>query len=29
MHIYLSSNKILCDNLVFMVVYEYSDVERG
>ena len=29
MHIYLSSNKILCNNLVFTVVYEYSNVERG
>ena len=26
---YLSSNKILCDNLAFTVVYEYSNVERG
>ena len=26
---YLSSNKILCDDLAFMVVYEYSNVERG
>ena len=29
MHSYLSSNKILCDNLVFTVVYECSNVERG
>ena len=26
---YLSFNKILCDNLAFTVVYEYSNVERG
>ena len=26
---YLSSNKILCDNFTFTVVYEFSDLERG
>ena len=26
---YLSSNKILCDDVAFMVGYEYSNAERG